>query len=66
MRRLPGYASLLLLAGALIAPVTFTGCSAHASGTIKGTSNMTTPIDRGTGQPGNNVQEHNGATQASQ
>ena len=46
MRRLSGYAGLLLLAAALIAPVAFTGCSARASGTIKGTK-ATTPVDTG-------------------
>jgi len=66
MRRLPGYAALLLLAAALIVPVGFTGCSARASGTIKGTNNMTTPLDRGVGQAGSNVQQHNGTSQAGQ
>jgi hypothetical protein len=65
MRRLPGYAALLLLAGALIAPVAFTGCSARASGTIKG-AKASTPTDTGTGQAGSNVQQHDGATQAGQ
>jgi hypothetical protein len=62
MRRLPGYAALLLLAAALIAPVGFTGCSAHASGTVKG-ARATIPTDTGTGQTASNVQQHDGAVQ---
>ena len=65
MRRLRGYAALLLLAAALLAPVAFTGCSARASGTIKG-ARATTPIDTGTDQASSNVQQHDGAAQASQ
>jgi hypothetical protein len=65
MRRRLGYAALILLAAALIAPVAFTGCSARASGTIKG-AKATTPIDTGTGQAGSNVQQNDGAAQASQ
>jgi len=63
MRRLPGYAALLVMAAALIAPVASTGCSARASGTIKGTK-ATTPIDTGTRQA-SNVQQHDGIAQAS-
>jgi hypothetical protein len=62
MRRLPSYAALLLLAAALIAPVVSTGCSARASGTIKGTK-ATTPIDTGTRQA-STAQQQDGAAQA--
>ena len=64
MRRLlPRYAALLLMAAALIAPMASTGCSARASGTIKGTK-ATTPVDTRTGQTASNAQ-HDGGTQAS-
>ena len=63
MRRLPGYGALLLLAAALIAPMAFTGCSAHAGGTIHGAN--ATPVDNGAVQAGNNVQQHDGTAQAS-
>ena len=67
MRQLPGYAALPLLVVLLITPVAFTGCSARASGTIKGTkaTTPTTPIDTGTSQTGSNVQQHEGTAQAS-
>jgi hypothetical protein len=63
MRRIPGYAAVLLLAAALIGPVAITGCSARASGQIKG-AKATIPSDTGTGQAGNNAQQHDGAAQA--
>ena len=63
MRRLPGYAGLLLLAAALIAPMAFTGCSARASGTIKGTK-ATTPVDTGIRQA-STAQQQDGVAQAS-
>ena len=62
MRRIPGYAGLLLLA-ALTAPVAFTGCSARASGTIKGTK-ATTPVDTGIRQA-STAQQQDGVAQAS-
>jgi hypothetical protein len=64
MRRIPGYAALLLLAAALLAPVATTGCSARASGQIKGVK-ATVPGDTGTAQAGNNAQQHAGTAQAS-
>jgi hypothetical protein len=64
MRRIRSYAGLILLATALIAPMGFTSCSARASGQVKG-AKATIPIDTGTGQAGNNVQQHNGAAQTS-
>jgi hypothetical protein len=63
MRRTPGYAALLLLAAALIAPVAITGCSARASGTVKG-AKATIPTDTGTAQAASDVQQHVGAAQA--
>jgi hypothetical protein len=63
MRRISGYVSSLLLAAALIASAAITGCSARASGTIKG-AKATTTIDTGAAQAtaqGTNVQQTNGA-----
>lgn len=63
MRRIPGYATALLLAAALIAPVGMIGCSARASGQIKGTKAII-PTDTQAAQAGSNVQQHNGSTRA--
>ena len=63
MRRIPGYATALLLAAALIAPVGIIGCSARASGTIKGTK-ATMPTDTQSAQAGSNVQQHDGSPRA--
>jgi hypothetical protein len=64
MRRIPGYATALLLAAALIAPVAITSCSARASGTVRG-AKATIPTDTGAAQAGNNVQQHDGSARAS-
>lgn len=64
MRRIPGYGALLLLAMAIIAPVTTTGCSARVSGQVKG-AKATIPINTGTSHAGNNAQQHDGVAQAS-
>ena len=60
MRPIASYLSSLLLAAALVASVAGIGCTARASGTIKGTSNRTTTIDSGAAQAAN-VQQNNGA-----
>lgn len=60
MRRISGYLGSLLLAAALVAPMAITGCTARASGTVKGASNRTTTIDPGAAQA-TNVQQTNGA-----
>jgi hypothetical protein len=63
MRRIPGFAASLLLAMAIIAPVATIGCSAHASGTVKG-ANATMPADPGTSHAGNGGQQHAGSALA--
>lgn len=60
MRRISGYVAPLVLAAALVASAAITGCTARASGTVKGASRTTT-IDTGTGQAANNVQQNDGA-----
>ena len=63
MRRISCYLGSLLLAAALAASMAITGCTAHASGTVKGASRTTT-IDSGAAQAtaqGTNVQQTNGA-----
>ena len=63
MRRIPSFAALFLLAAALLAPLASTGCSAHASGTVKG-AKATTPVDTGTRQA-STAQQQDGIAQAS-
>ncbi len=58
MRRISGYVGSLLLAAALVASMAITGCTARASGTIKGAS-RTTAIDTGAAQAAN-VQQPDG------
>jgi hypothetical protein len=64
MRRIPGYGASLLLAMAIMIPVTITGCSARASGQVKG-AHAIIPNDTGTSHAGNNPQLHDGFAQAS-
>lgn len=63
MRRIPGYGALLLLAMAIIVPVTITGCSARASGQVKG-AQATIPRAPGTSHAGDNPQQREGVVQA--
>jgi len=64
MRRIPSYGALFLLAMAVIVPVATTGCSARASGTVKGA--MTTiPRDAGPSRAGDSAQQRDGIVQAS-
>ena len=63
MRRIPGYGALLLLAMAIAVPVAITGCSAHASGSVKGTK-VIMPTDTGATHAENNAPQHSGTALA--
>jgi len=64
MRRLTGYVVTLLLAAALVGSTAITGCTARASGTIKGARNIPATINgnaAGQAANNNNAQQNQGA-----